>query len=105
MSEPLESTVIRLDERFKNFEEKFEQLAADQREMAESYKKLAESNQRLTGVETALANQQKSLEALWDKFDSHMDSHSKAAHSVLLQAGKLLFAAILGALFAKFGIK
>lgn len=104
MSEPLEVTVARLDERLNGFTETMKQMADDQRRLTDSYEKLVESNQRIALVETDLVNLKKSNETLWAKFDSHVQSQHRVTGHALFEIVKLLIALILGALAAKYGI-
>lgn len=74
-TESIETTVARLDERFRGFQAAFAQMADDQRRMAESYEKLVESNQRVALLEADLVAVKIQFGKLADKLDSIERAH------------------------------
>lgn len=74
-TESIETTVARLDERFRGFQAAFAQMADDQRRMAESYEKLVESNQRVALLEADLVAIKSQYSKLADKIDAIERAH------------------------------
>ncbi len=103
--EPIEVAFARLDERFDGFKEAFQELADNQRRLSDSYEKLVQGTQRIGLVEADLQALKKSNDTLWAKFDAHVESQSSFTGNALFEICKLGVAIILGALFAKYGIK
>lgn len=86
--ESIETTVARLDERFRGFQAAFTQMADDQRRMAESYEKLVESNHRLALVEAELVSIKEGQRQLWIKYDALAAEGAKSSQRWLWEIAK-----------------
>lgn len=102
--ESIETTVARLDERFKGFQNLVMQMAEDQRRMAESYEKLVENNSRVGLVEQEVISLKDSLRVIWTKLDALAEESIKSsqrwlweiAKATLTAGGAVLSAKLLG---------
>jgi len=97
--ESIETTVARLDERFRGFQAVFSQMADDQRRMAESYEKLVESNQRLALVEAEVVSIKAGQKVLWVKYDALSDESAKNSQRWLWEIVKTMLT-VSGAVLA-----
>ncbi|SDH06498.1 MULTISPECIES: hypothetical protein [unclassified Duganella] len=103
--ESIETTVARLDERFKGFQNLVVQMADDQRRMAESYEKLVENNSRVGLVEQEVIAVKESLRVIWTKLDAFADENTKSSQRWLWEIAKAVLAAGGAVLAAKlFGV-
>lgn len=99
--ESIETTVARLDERFRGFQAAFNQMAEDQRRMAESYEKLVESNHRLALVEAEVVSMKEGQKMLWTKYDALAAQAGATAQKWLFEIGKVFVAAGAGLVAAR----
>lgn len=103
--ESIETTVARLDERFKGFQNLVVQMAEDQRRMAESYEKLVENNSRVGLVEQEVISLKDSVRVIWTKLDALVEESSKSSQRWLWEIAKAVMAAGAAVLAAKlFGV-
>lgn len=97
--ESIETTVARLDERFRGFQSAFTQMADDQRRMAESYEKLVESNQRLALAEAEIISIKEGQRTLWIKYDALAAAEAKTSQKWLWEIAKTVLT-VIGAVLA-----
>lgn len=103
--ESIETTVARLDERFKGFQNLVMQMAEDQRRMAESYEKLVENNSKVGLVEQEVISLKDSVRVIWTKLDALAEESSKSSQRWLWEIAKAILAAGSAMLAAKlFGV-
>ncbi|MGO4379755.1 hypothetical protein [Pseudoduganella sp. RAF53_2] len=103
--ESIETTVARLDERFKGFQKFVMQMAEDQRRMAESYEKLVENNSKVGLVEQEVISLKESVRVIWTKLDAMTEESSKSSQLWLWEIAKATLTAGGAVLTAKlFGV-
>lgn len=103
--ESIETTVARLDERFRGFQAAFAQMADDQRRMAESYEKLVESNVQLSLVQAEVISLKEGQKMLWTKYDALAAAGAKNSQRWLWEISKLALAMVAAVLAYKaFGV-
>jgi len=88
--ESIETTVARLDERFKGIQTVFAQMAEDQRRMAESYEKLVESNHRVALLEAEVVSIKEGQKQLWIKHDALAAESKSSSQRWLWEICKVL---------------
>jgi len=97
--ESIETTVARLDERFRGFQTVFNQMAADQRRMAESYEKLVESNHRVALLEAEVVSMKEGQKQLWIKCDDLAAEGAESTKRWLWEIAKTVLT-VIAAVFA-----
>ncbi len=104
MAESTETTVARLDERFKGLQSAIEQMVEDQRSMAASYEKLVESNQRVALLEADALTTKASIAKLWEKADATEKERAKGAQKWFWELARAIIAAGFAIILFKAGI-
>lgn len=103
-TENIETTIARLDERFKGFQSVVAEMAKDMGRMSESYEKLVENNQRVALLEADMLAVKTGQIKLWEKYDAMAADALKTSNKWIGEFLRMILTAGVTILLYKLGV-